>query len=495
MNVLDALISFFAPALALRRTRARFQTNALTSARSYEAASKGRRTSGWVTPDVAAIIDSSALSTLRSRARHLVENNAYAARGVAGIVNNAVGAGIIPQARHPKEATAKALDELWKLWGDTTLCDVAEQHDFYGIQQLVMRTVVESGECLVRKIRLDSKAAADRPIPLALQVLDPDYLDSTRDTKTQKAGARITRGVETDEYGKPVAYWLFPEHPGGPFATKAESRRVPASDVLHVFRIDRPGQLRGVTWFAPVILNMRDLDEYEDAELVRHKIAACFAGFLVDNESPETSGTRDPFAERLEPGMLEFLPPGKDIRFAQPPSVQGYSEYTKSILHKIAVGLGVTYEILTSDLSETSYSSGRIGYNEFFNNIVTWREHILRPRLCGPVWRWFVEAASLAGGKYEGAGVQWTAPKKFMIDPQKDIAAEKDAVRSGFKTHSEAIRSFGYDPDDVYTEHASDKDKREKLGLIFDIDPSKVTMNGQFQSVKSAPEQAAEAAK
>ena len=83
------------------------------------------------------------------------------------------------------------------------------------------------------------------------------------------------------------------QHPGCLTLTNWQagfiSKPIPAESVLHVYKKDRPGQVRGVTWLAPVILKLRDLDEYEDAELVRKKIEACFAAFVI---SPDGSMMR-----------------------------------------------------------------------------------------------------------------------------------------------------------------------------------------------------------
>ncbi|NJL19359.1 MAG: phage portal protein, partial [Bdellovibrionaceae bacterium] len=66
-----------------------------------------------------------------------------------------------------------------RLFEDT---DADGQLDFAGIQALVARTVVESGECLVRfRLRRPGDGLA---IPLQLQVLEPDFLDHTKTQKT-----------------------------------------------------------------------------------------------------------------------------------------------------------------------------------------------------------------------------------------------------------------------------------------------------------------------
>jgi capsid protein len=124
-------------------------------------------------------------------------------------------------------------------------------------------------------------------------------------------------GIEFDRAGRRVAYWIYDEHPGGGLSWKMPtSRRVPAADVIHAFRVDRPGQYRGVPWAAPVIMTLWDLADYEDAELVRQKIAACFAVFYIGDDkrglaqsvvagASTVAGTP---VETVEPGMIERLP-------------------------------------------------------------------------------------------------------------------------------------------------------------------------------------------
>src|SRR3954454_3101291 len=63
---------------------------------------------------------------------------------------------------------------------------------------------------------------------------------------------------------------------------RATSVRVDVSDVVHVFRPDYPGQQRGVSWFAPVVLRLHNYDASTDAQLVRQKVAALLCGFVTN---------------------------------------------------------------------------------------------------------------------------------------------------------------------------------------------------------------------
>ena len=179
----------------------------------------------------------------------------------------------------------------------------------------------------------------------------------------------MLQGIEFDALGRRRAYWLYPTHPGDGRGALV-SHRVPADRVLHLFERLRPGQVRGVPWFAPVMLKLRDLDAYDEAELVRKKIEACFAAFVTGVQDEETLGKARTEAdgsriETFEPGMIEYLEPGRDVKFAAPSASGGYAEYMRMQLHAIAAGVGLTYELLTGDLSQVNYSSIRAGLIEF----------------------------------------------------------------------------------------------------------------------------------
>ena len=367
MNFLDRAIGVVAPQAALRRAQARAAMAML--ARAYEGARIGRRTEGWVVAGTSANAEiGTAIARLRDRTRDLVRNNPYAAKAVSAVVSNLVGTGIMPRARAADAALNDQADTLWARFAEA--CDADGLTDFSGLQALIVRTLVESGECLVR-IR-ERRAEDGLPVPLQLQLLEPDHLDAGK-TGDAPGGGFVIQGVEFDALGRRRAYWLYPVHPGEVAMFRRASLAsppVPASSVLHLFDRLRPGQVRGVPWFAPVILKLRDLDEYDDAELVRKKIEACFAAFVTGSEDEETLGSASTAAdgrrvESFEPGMIEYLQPGKDVKFATPSHAGGYAEYMRVHLHAIAAGVGLTYELLTGDLSQVNYSSIRAGLIEF----------------------------------------------------------------------------------------------------------------------------------
>ena len=489
MNWLDRTIGAVAPAVALRRLRQRQALQLMQ--RAYEGAKAGRRTDGWVTPGTGANAEiGPASSRLRDRSRDLVRNNPYAAKAVNALVSNLVGTGNVPRARAKRPAIAKAADQLWLQFAAS--CDSEGLTDFGGLQALIVRSLVESGEVLVRfrERRVEDGLA----VPLQLQLLEPDHLDSSK-TEELSNGGYILQGIEFDALGRRRAYWLFPSHPGESRGRSLVSRPVPARQVLHLFERLRPGQVRGVSWFAPVILKLRDLDDYDDAELMRKKIEACFAAFVTGAQDEETlgkpsTGMSGDRVESFEPGMIEYLEPGKDVKFASPSTNGGYAEYMRLQLHAVAAGVGLTYELLTGDLSQVNYSSIRAGLIEFRRRMEALQWQLIVPGLCQPVWSRFVELAQAAGQLPEGEITsEWTAPRFEAVDPLKDIQADVLAVRAGVMTLKEAIARQGYDPAQVLAEIASTNAELDAAGITLDTDPRRSTKTGQEKTATSDPAQ------
>ncbi|MEO5355426.1 MAG: phage portal protein, partial [Magnetococcus sp. XQGC-1] len=149
----DSLVGWIAPEAAMRRARARYALQALQ--RGYDGAKTGRLTSGWTTAGTDANAEiAMAAVRLRDRARDLVRNNPYAAKAVMTHASSMIGAGIRPR---PKAKTKKMDDQVTDLWDEfSENCDADGRTTFYGIQTLMARSMVESGECLLHLINRPS---------------------------------------------------------------------------------------------------------------------------------------------------------------------------------------------------------------------------------------------------------------------------------------------------------------------------------------------------
>jgi len=203
--------------------------------RGYAAAQDSRASTWAVSGGSATAEVGAAAPTVARRARDAVRNDPYAARIVDLWTGNAVGAGITT--RWPDRPHAEA----WRRWSDSTACDAEGRLDLYGLQALVMRAVVESGECFVRMLPADITPA--NPIGLRLQVLESDHLDTARNGMIE--GLPTLQGIALGDAGAPAAYWLHRVHPGAswllPSGGRLTSEAVAARDVLHIYRKRRPG--------------------------------------------------------------------------------------------------------------------------------------------------------------------------------------------------------------------------------------------------------------
>ena len=480
-NWLDRSIGWASPQWQLRRMRGRIAVKAL--AQYYEAAGVSRRTQGWSRPsgDPNAPAGLS-LSRLRDATRHLVRNNGHAESAIGTIVDDTVGWGILPSARH----------EAWKLWTESVQMDVDGRCSLPGIEHAVMRTVVESGECIIR--RRWRKPSDGLALPMQIQVMEPDFIDSGKH-QSLPDGGKIIRGIEFNAMSQRVAYWLFLSHPGSTTLSSVsrlrigQSARVPASEILHVFKPQRAGQVRGVSWYAPVLIRFNDFDEFADATLMKQKIAACLAVLTTDIDgSALPIGTEDPNEEKhdlLEPGLIANLAPGRSIEVVQPPSVRDYADYSKTTLREIAAGIGVSVEDLTGDYADINFSAARMSRLRHWARVQGWRWRMLIPQFLNPLWAWAMQAANVAGLE-SIASTSWTAPPLPMIEPDKEGLAIQRNIRTGIMTPSESLRERGFVPNEFWNEYQNDFEDLDRRGLILDSDARQMTQSGQSQQAGSA---------
>jgi len=486
-ELVDLVTSTFAPRFTLRRQRARYEAALL---RAYDAASSGRRTQGWRrnTGDVNAVIGQG-LERTREVARDLVRNNPYAAAALNTIADHVVGWGIVAQGSPPT---------WWKPWAETTACDADGRYDFAGLQKQVTRTTAEAGECLVR--RRWRRPEDGLPIPLQLQLIEPDLLDTTKEGVTG-TGGQIIQGVEFSPIGARVNYWLFDDHPGasGTRVTRSRnSRPIPASEILHVFKPERPGQVRGMSWLAPVILRLKDFDDYEDAALLKQKIAACLAVLTTDPDGTAPAlGTADssttPAIDAIEPGMIANLPTGRTVTVVQPPSVSEHEAYARTVLRAIASGIGITYEDLCGDYQGMPFSAARMSRIRSWARIEDWRWRLIVPQFCDPSWRWANQAAAVMRLPTVTGPIEWTAPAMPAIDPEAEASAYQKMLRIGATSWPDMMRERGLNPDKVLGEIEAWNKKLDRAGVILDSDPRRTTQAGNPRDSSKADGSSADA--
>lgn len=347
------------------------------------------------------------------------------------------------------------LHGLWGRWIDRADFDGAG--DFYALQALMVRQMVEAGESFCR-FRFGDEW-------LQLQVLPPEMIPV--ETVMPTMSPTVRAGIEHDAEGRRIAYHILPQRPSDPFQASYSLQpvRVPASDVVHLFAPVEPGQLRGLSWFSPVLLALSELSQLNDAALVRAKLSNLICAALIDPQGETKDEDVAAVMGALEPGTILNLPGGTNLEWFDPKQAENYDAFTKHHLHAIAAGLGLPYELLTGDLASVNYSSIRAGLVEFRKRLAHWQHNIVAFRLCRPVWDRFIQSAVLLGD-IDGAAyaaspddfhsVEWLPPKQQWVDPKSDVEADAAAVAAGFKSRRMVVQELGYDVEQIDAERAMD---------------------------------------
>lgn len=442
------------------------------AARTFESAAGGRRWEGAGSTARPVTESLAARGPTLRRARYSYNNNPHARAAVETLVSAIAGTGMKPQSRHPDEATRRQLNEMFEAWTDRA--DADQLGDFYTLQSAAARGVVRDGEAFVRFEQVGGAGTNWTSI----RSLDPEMIDPALH-RDLGGGARIIAGIEFDASGRRVAYHVMPDRIDAPFATIGAPVRVPAGEILHIFKLEFPGQVRGISWLAPVLLRLRDHDETEDALLMKLKTESLIAGFIYDATGGaggfDGEQNEDILKTGLEPGTLKVLPPGKDIKFSAPSGTAASAgDFLKSQLRAIAAGTGTTYEQLSGDLSGVNYSSIRAGLIEFRRRVETFQHNCLAFQFCRPVWnRWLlteamagrIDARAYLANPAAFQSVNWIPPGWAWVDPEKEIRADAEAVREGFKSRREVVAGRGLDIERLDEERAADAGRTARLGL------------------------------
>jgi lambda family phage portal protein len=458
-----------------------------------EGAMAKRRLRGWNPPleNINALVASGG-PRLLARSRELVVTNGYAANACEAFAANLVGDGIKPSSLITDAALRDQVQKLWLAWTDEA--DADGLTDFYGLQAMVAREMFVAGECFVR---LRPRRAEDGLlVPLQLQLLQSEMLPFEK-TETDPNGNRIRCGIEFDLIGRRVAYHFRRRHPGDSTDQRVvapDTVRVPAEEVLHIYRPIDAGQIRGLPHVAPAMVRLFLLDQYDDAELDRKKTAAMFAGFITKT-APEDPMMGEGEADldgaaiaSLEPGTMQVLLPGEDVKFSSPADVGGgYEAFQYRTLLAVSASLGLPYHLVTGDVRQANYSSLRAELVEFRRRIGQLQHGVMAHQLCRPIWRRWLETAVLSGAlvadPVTARPVQWIPPRWDWVDPLKDIQAQVLAMEAGLTSRRKVVEATGYDIEEVDRENASDAKRAADLGLTYRASP------GETQGARATPVQ------
>jgi lambda family phage portal protein len=454
----------------------------LVPAARYDAAGTGRRLNRWNPPSAGPTRATAGLQKIRDRARDAGRNDWPAASHTQKWTTNLVGVGIVPRWED------RELGPMWAEW--VRSADADHVLDWYGMQALAVRTWVEGGECFIRARWRDP--AAGLPAPLQIQLLEPELcpiMDASA-WPGMPQGNEMRQGVEFDRRGRRVAYWFYKSHPGDN-TTLLRPReddlvRVMSSDVRHLFEPKRPGQIRGVSDFANVLVRLRQSGDFEDAVNERQRIANLFTLFVTRqlpekwlNEldldpltgMPAVWNSTGDMMVGLEPGAAMELKPGENVTFANPPEAgTTFSEYMRTLHLGTAAGGGLPYELLTGDARDLSDRTLRVLINEFRRFAQQRQWHNIIPQMCQPVVQWWAEALVLSGqmpaDRARAARNPRHSPHGWeYIHPVQDVEGKVKAIQAGLISRDAVISERGDDPIDVDNERRAAQQREQQLGI------------------------------
>lgn len=458
--------------------------------KGYAGAALTRLLSSWSAPSYSPNTELRyELELLRARSRSLEQDNAYGRRYVKLVESNVVGPGVMFQSRITTgggtlNTTANdRVEKAWREWGRRGNCDVTAALSWAQVERLVIKSVCRDGEVLVRLV-----PNFQNPARFAVQILEADYLATIRNEELPDGG-RIVMGVEVDRWGARRAYHLLKNHPGDPYSRLAawETERVPASEILHVYLPERPGQLRGVPWCHAVMTDLKHLGAFEEAAIVAARIGASKMGFFQSEDGGEYGGEgaqddASPTITSAEPGSFEQLPPGFKFEAFNPDYPHAvFSPFVKRALQKVASGLNVSYLSLSGDLEGTSYSSGRIGLIDERDGWKVLQEWLI-DALHGPIFAVWIERALLSGTlalPYSDlakiTAPSWQPRRWAWVDPLKDQQANVEAINNRLKAPSAVVAETGEDYEDLCRQIERDAATRAKYGVADPVETKSAT--------------------
>lgn len=461
-------------------------------ARLYAGAQVNRLTADWTALGTSA--DSEIVTSirlLRARSREMVRDNPHAKNVVRIVQNNVVGQGIGLQCQivnkrgKLNDKLNTAIETAWVNHCRRQSFHTAGLLDMTGMLRLAVGQLVEAGEGVIRKVY---QSFGGGRVPIGVEFIEADRLMDQWQSARAPNGNEIRMGVEIDQWGRPEAYWFYPKHPGDyQFQSFQPSKfvRIPASEIIHFYIVDRWPQTRGVPMFHSVLRKMNDMKGYTEAEIVAARASAAIMGFVTSPEEQIADGEENGnLLTDLAPGTIQKLNPGESFTgFAPTRPNAGLDPFMRYMLREMAAGVGVSYESLSRDYSQSNYSSSRLALlddRDMWRVLQTW----LIATVLQPLYVEWLDMAVLAGAiempadyhqdKERYQAVRFKPRGWSWIDPLKEVKAYGEAVRNGFMTVSDVIglTAGGADAEDIFKARRQELDLMQDLDLTFDTDPT-----------------------
>ena len=522
MNIFDRAISAVAPVIALKRMAARQTMEIINSGYDEGGASHTKKSMrGWRANSASPREDiDHNLDTLRQRARDLAMNAPLGTSAIRTTRTNVVGSGLKLKARIDAKYLGLTEDQAdeWErnterefsLWAESVHCDALKIYDFYSLQQLGFMASLASGDAWV--IFKQSNPTTWMPYGLRLHLIESDRVSTPNMTLAGSVEGlnpnnqnQIISGVEVDKKsGAIVAYHVASRHPQStamlPSQGMIKWQRIEAfgpktgrPNVLHLFEGERPEQMRGAPFLAPVIESIKQVSRYSEAELMAAVISAMFTVFIktegASSDVPlgemvpdsETVSSKDENTYELGHGAINVLGQGEDVTFANPSRPNSNFEmFVSALTRQIGAALEIPQELLQKSF-QSSYSASRAALLEAWK-MFRMRRDWLTKDFCKPIYtEWLAEAVALgrikAPGFFSDPVIQrawcmseWSGPAPGQVDPLKEVKAAKERIGLALSTRErEAIELTGSDFDQNVQQLGREEKLMKSAGLTIEI--------------------------
>lgn len=426
---------------------------------------------------------SSGLHGLRAYGRSLERNNPIARSGIEALVALVVGNGIQLEPRLPASVGKRKRQAFQDAWNDWLATCTTDGCSMYELQRRTFRDIPAAGEGVWRILTRPQAEAGG--LPVTILPLESEWI-----ADDIPVGGTITQvaGIETDRYGLPTHYWL------GPPEKYSEYEHVPASQVVHIYEARRSLQLRGESWFAPLIdLIMNDKD-FVDTELYSAKQCAALGIAITseyhddldtgeDDDGVQAYGSADDPVQTLQIGSVVRMYPGEDVKaFGHDRPSQGIKEFRGEIRGDIAACLRLPRRFFDRNVSDANYSSMRA-------------DMLDQQALLAPVRDWF--GHQTIGRMYREvlpyllvkSGITEPCPCKYRllpdeqpyIDPQKDIAATIEALDNDLTTREAEAAKRGKDWRDIQEQRLAEMEYMAERKLALQVKVQQAINKAQEQ--------------
>lgn len=433
--------------------------------------------------------------TLQGRARWIGRNDGFIKKMLGKTARRISKVNVRADVRRGGEDAVEfnaATDQLFDDWRGSTECDAEGKSDWAQLSYLAVRELFVAGEVFV--VRVDD-ASDGRLVPLSLQILETEQLDSGLDAPRSAGKNRIFRGIEFDDANRAVAYYFLSPHPYGVEPAAPKSRRVEASRVLHLQLRVQPSETHGTTHLAAIAQNAKDRDFLVGSELVSagyqsllsfgvFRDAGVGNGTGLANGSGTTTDENGNETFRLgRANVVNMTSRDKVELFETKRPGPQFEPFARFLLLLEAAGFELSFANAMGDYSQVNFHGAKMGaaddaeFFEFFENLFV--SAVLRP-----VYTWFVEQAvglGLYDQVFDAAGEPVVTPAEFVrarrqflrvivihprrlvLDEHKQNLADAIAIASGLKLRAEALADRGHRYSDFLARRRREIDQEEDL--------------------------------